>query len=168
MKRIRLPRLILAAIAAAVLALPVLAAAGTTAAVPVTLTVNNSCQAVSVTMPASLPVEIRNGTVITADSARIINRSGSSSVRVTAVSVEDGSYRVGDYENFSGRKTIALKINGCPTWGAGSLAITEKAFPVIGPEKELALTYFARISGDAPDGENTQAAHVVFTVSLCD
>ena len=43
------------------------AASSTTATVPVTLTVDNQYRAVNVTVPASLPVYVINGTVITAD-----------------------------------------------------------------------------------------------------
>lgn len=142
------------------------AATSTTATVPVTLTVSNEYRAVNVTVPASLPVHIINGTVVTADNAVIKNNSKVSAIQVTSVSVTDGAYKVGDYENFSGKQTIALKINGCPTKGAGRLPITKNAFPVIAANGSQALTYFAKVSGDAPNADDVQAANVVFTISI--
>ena len=140
----------------------------TTATVPVTLTVANEYRAVNVTVPAALPVEVINGTVITADNARIINNSKTGAVQVTNISVTDGAYKVGNYDDFSGSKTIALKINGCPTKGEGKLAINENAFPVIEAGKSQELTYFAKVSGDAPNAEDVQAANVVITISIVD
>ena len=146
----------------------VMAATSTTATVPVTLTVSNEYRAVNVTVPASLPVHVINGTVVTADNAVIKNNSKVSAIQVTSVSVTDGAYKVGDYENFSGKQTIALKINGCPTKGAGKLPITKNAFPVISANGSQALTYFAKVSGDAPNADDIQAANVVFTISIVD
>ena len=146
----------------------VMAATSTTATVPVTLTVANEYRAVNVTVPASLPVHVINGTVVTADNAVIKNNSKVSAIQVTSVSVTDGAYKVGDYENFSGKQTIALKINGCPTKGSGRLPITENAFPVISASGSQALTYFAKVSGDAPNADDVQAANVVFTISIVD
>jgi len=144
------------------------AATSTTATVPVTLTVSNEYRAVNVTVPASLPVYVINGTVVTADNAVIRNNSKTSAIQVTSISVTDGAYKVGDYENFSGSSTIALKINGCPTKGAGKLPVTENAFPVISANGNQALTYFAKVSGDAPNADDVQAANVVFTISIVD
>ena len=144
------------------------AATSTTATVPVTLTVSNEYRAVNVTVPASLPVHVINGTVVTADNAVIRNNSKTSAIQVTSVSVTDGAYKVGDYENFSGKQTIALKINGCPTKDAGKLPITSSAFPVIAATGSQALTYFAKVSGDAPNADDVQAANVVFTISIVD
>ena len=146
----------------------VMAATSTTATVPVTLTVSNEYRAVNVTVPASLPVHVINGTVVTADNAVIKNNSKVSAIQVTSVSVTDGAYKVGDYENFSGKQTIALKINGCPTKGTGKLPITENAFPVIAASCSQALTYFAKVSGNAPNADDVQAANVVFTISIVD
>ena len=140
----------------------------TTATVPVTLTVTNEYRAVNVTVPVSLPVEVVNGTVITADNAKITNNAESGSVQVTAVSVTNGAYKVGNYNNFSGSKTIALKINGCATTGSGALNIQNGNFPVIRAGGSLGLTYYAKVSGDAPNGENVNAANVVFTISCVD
>ncbi|MBQ7922792.1 MAG: hypothetical protein IJ325_09505 [Clostridia bacterium] len=144
------------------------AATSTTATVPVTLTVSNEYRAVNVTVPASLPVYVINGTVVTADNAVIRNNSKTSAIQVTSISVTDGAYKVGDYENFSGSNTIALKINGCPTKGSGKLPVTENAFSVIAANGSQVLTYFAKVSGDAPNADDVQAANVVFTISIVD
>ena len=138
----------------------------TTATVPVTLTVDNEYRAVNVTVPASLPIHVINGTVVTADNAKITNNSTNGAVRVTGVEVTDGAYKVGSYNSFSGAKTIALKLNGCPTQDEGMLAINSSAFPEIGPGKSLSLNYFAKISADAPNSENVNALNVVFTISI--
>ena len=87
-------------------------------------------------------------------------------VQVTAISVTDGAYKVGSYDSFSGSKTIALKINSCVTKGAGKMSITKDAFPKIGAAQNLPLTYFAKVSGDAPNSKDVQAANVVFTISI--
>ena len=141
-------------------------ATSTTASVPVTLTVANEYRAVNVTVPASLPVEVINGVVFTADNVRITNNSETSAIRVTNISVTNGAYKVGSFENFSGATTIALKINGCPTICSGCMALTETAFPTIPAGGYLALTYDAKVSIDAPNAENVSAAHVVFTIAL--
>ncbi len=148
------------------LCLNVFAENSTTATVPVTLTVENQYRAVNVTVPASLPVYVINGTVVTADNACITNNSTSGSVQVTGVSVTDGAYRVGSYDNFAGSKTIALKINDCVTKMAGKISITESAFPKIHAGDSLPLTYFAKVSADAPNADNVNAANVVFTISI--
>mgnify|MGYP001512728121 FL=1 len=134
--------------------------------VPVTLTVDNQYRAVNVTVPSSLPVYVTNGTVITADNAKITDNSKTGAVQVTALSVTDGAYKVGSYDSFSGSKTIALKINSCVTKGAGKMSITKDAFPKIGAAQNLPLTYFAKVSGDAPNSKDVQAANVVFTISI--
>ena len=59
------------------------------ASVPVKLTVSNEYRAVSVTVPASFPIEIVNGTVITADNAKITNNAKYGSIKVTDVTVTD-------------------------------------------------------------------------------
>ena len=126
------------------LSLGAFADTSTTATVPVTLTVDNEYRAVNVTVPASLPIH----------------------VRVTGVEVTDGAYKVGDYNSFSGAHRVALKINGCATTGAGKLAINSTGFPVIQPQSDMALEYFAKISADAPNSENVNALNVVFTISI--
>jgi len=143
-------------------------AANTTATVPVTLTVSNEYRAVNVTVPAALPVEVINGVVITADSARITNNSKGTPIQVTKVSVTDGAYKVSSYRNFSGSQSIALKINGCETEGSGSLRIDSTAFPEIRPEGSQKLTYYAKVSGDAPNAKDVKAANVVFTIAISD
>lgn len=144
------------------------AANTTTATVPVTLTVANNYRAVNVTLPAALPIEIINGTVLTADNASIVNNSKNGAIQVTDVSVTNGAYKVGNYEDFSGAKTIALKINDCATKGEGKLTINESAFPVIAAGGKQMLTYFAKVSGDAPNATDVQAANVVITISIVD
>ena len=138
----------------------------TTATVPVTLTVSNEYRAVNVTVPASMPVEVINGTVITATNAKITNNSKNGSVQVTGISVADGAYKVGNYDSFSGAKTLALKINGCTTTGSGNMAINSTAFPVISAGESQALTYYAKVSGDAVNAEDVQAAQVIITISI--
>ena len=142
------------------------AASSTSATVPVTLTVDNQYRAVNVTVPASLPVYVINGTVITADNAKITNNSKTGAVQVTAIKVTDGAYKIGNYDSFSGAKTIALKINGCATTGAGNLSISNNAFPVIAAQGSIPLTYFAKVSRDAPNASDVEAAHVIFTISI--
>ena len=122
--------------------------------------------AMNVTVPTSLPIEVINGTVLTAENARITNNSKSGSVRVSGVEVTDGAYKVGSYNSFSGAKTIALKINGCVTEGPGKLSINTTAFPVIKADESLALEYFAKISADAPNSKDVNALNVVFTISI--
>ena len=153
MKRKTIPAFLLALALVFSLSTGALAAGTTTATVPVTLTVSNEYRAVNVTVPAALPVYVINGTVVTADNARITNNAKTGSVQVTGLSVTDGAYKVGSYDSFSGSKAIALKINGCVTTGAG------------GSQK---LTYFAKVSGDAPNSRDVQAANVVFTISIVD
>ncbi len=168
MKRKSFPAFLLALVLTLALATGAAAAGSTTATVPVTLTVDNQYRAVNVTVPASLPVYVINGTVVTADNAKIVNNAKSGSVQVTALSITDGAYKVGSYENFSGSKTIALKINGCVTTGAGNVRLTASAFPVISAGGTQALTYFAKVSGDAPNSKDVEAARVVFTISIVD
>ena len=168
MKRNRIPALLLAMLLTLSLSVSAFAAGSTTATVPVTLTVDNQYRAVNVTVPSSLPVYVTNGTVITADNAKITNNSKTGAVQVTAISVTDGAYKVGSYDSFSGSKTIALKINGCVTTGTGRGQLTSSAFPVIAAGGSQKLTYFAKVSGDAPNSKDVQAANVVFTISIVD
>ena len=155
MKAKRIGALLL--VAAMCLAVGAFADTSTTATVPVTLTVDNEYRAVNVTVPASLPIHVINGTVVTADNAKITNNSTNGAVRVT---------KVGDYNSFSGAHRVALKINGCATTGAGRLAINSTGFPVIQPQSDMALEYFAKISADVPNSENVNALNVVFTISI--
>lgn len=166
MKTKRLSALCMAVLLMLTMSITAFAANSTTATVPVTLTVSNEYRAVNVTVPASFPVEVINGVVVTADNAKITNNAKSGAVKITAVSVTDGAYKVGSYDNFSGSQTIALKFNGCPTTGSGKLNITDKAFPAIKAGGNLPLTYFAKVSGDAQNTEGIEAAKVVFTISI--
>ena len=168
MKYKRLSALLMAVFLVISLGITAFAGSSTTTTVPVTLTVTNEYRAVNVTVPASFPVEVINGVVITADNAKITNNAKTGSVQVTEISVTDGEYKVGSYDNFSGSGTIALKFNGCPTTGSGKLNITDKAFPAIAAGESLLLTYYAKVSGDAPNINNVQAANVVFTISIVD
>ena len=122
--------LLLGVAAAAGLALS--ASAAQTHEVPVTLTVVNTQQRISVTVPASLPVSVVDGVVVTATNAAVRNTAEEGAVRIAAVTVNDGALTVGDYENFDDASgtTIALELNGCPTRGAGALTITEPS-PVL-------------------------------------
>ena len=156
----------MALVLALCLSLGALADTSTTATVPVTLTVDNEYRTVNDTVPASLPIHVINGTVVTADNAKIMNNSKSGAVRVTGVEVTDGAYKVGSYNSFSGAHRVALKINGCATTGAGALAINSTAFPVIQPQSDMALEYFAKISADAPNSKDVNALNVVFTISI--
>ncbi|MBR2731616.1 MAG: hypothetical protein IKD72_06500 [Clostridia bacterium] len=144
------------------------AATEATASVPVKLTVANEYRSISVTVPASLPVEIYNGTVVTATNAKITNNAKFGSVKVKAVSVKDGSFKIGNYDVFTGSKTIALKLNGISTKRAGNLEISQSAFPVIAPQESLPLRYFAKVSKDAAAMKDKEVAKVVFTLALAD
>ena len=168
MKHKRFSAIILALALVLSLSTAAFAASSATATVPVTLTVANEYRAVNVTVPASLPVYVINGTVVTADNAKITNNSKTGSIQVTGVSITDGAYKVGSYESFSGSKTIALKINGCVTKDAGGVAITSSAFPAISAGGSQLLTYYAKVSGDAPNADSVQAANIVFTISIVD
>ena len=139
-----------------------------TASVPVKLTVANDYKSISVTVPASLPVEIYNGTVVTANNARITNNAKVGHVKVKAVSVKDGEFKVGNYDSFSGSKTIALKINGIVTKGSGNLEISQSAFPTIAPTESMPLNYYAKVSKDAGAMKDKEVAKVIFTISLVD
>ena len=64
MKTKRLMALVLSVTTILTLGITVFAAKSTTATVPVTLTVSNEYRAVNVTVPASLPVYVINGTIV--------------------------------------------------------------------------------------------------------
>lgn len=159
--------LLLGVAAAAGLALS--ASAAQTHEVPVTLTVVNTQQRISVTVPASLPVSVVDGVVITATNAAVRNTADEGVVRIAAVEVTDGSLTVGDYDHFEEApvNTIALRLNGCPTRGAGELAITEEAFPAIGAGESLALNYDAKVNA-VGEPKNETAATVVFTIAAAE
>ena len=59
--------------------------------VPVTLTIVNTEQRLSVTVPAALPISVMDGYVVTATNAAIRNTADSGSIQVTAVAVQPGA-----------------------------------------------------------------------------
>ena len=133
--------------------------------VPVTLTVIQTEQRISVTVPAALPVSVVDGYVVTATNAAIRNTADSGTVRVSAVAVTDGALTVGSFENFpaGAHSTIALSINGCATQGSGPLTITDAAFPHIPAGGNLALDYQAKVAVGEQLSQTT-AATVIFTI----
>lgn len=136
--------------------------------VPVTLTVIQTEQRISVTVPAAMPVSVVDGYVVTATNAAIRNTADNGAIKVTAVEVNPGACSIGNYDNFSGTEnTIALSLNGCGTTGAGALAITEKAFPVIDAGKELPIHYNAKVA-TAGELKGVNAATVVFTIAAAE
>ena len=142
-----------------------LAAETAEASVPVTLTVVNTVSPISVTVPACLPVSVVDGFVVTANNTVIRNNSKTGSIRVVAVRVLAGAFEIGSFEAFSGREeTIAMQLNGCGTVAAGLLPISEEAFPVLGPEQQLAVRYAAKVACREPV-RNTVAASVIFTIA---
>lgn len=48
------------------------------------------------------------------------------------------------------------------------MAITSSAFPAISAGGSQLLTYYAKVSGDAPNADSVQAANIVFTISIVD
>lgn len=144
------------------------AAEVTEASVPVTLTVINTVYPISVTVPAALPISMVDGYIVTASNAVISNHGEHGAVKVTAVEVQADAFQIGSYSNFStGDKVIALSINDCPTEKAGSLAITDEAFPVINAGEDLQIRYKAKISTDTT-ATNVNAATVIFTIASTD
>ena len=89
------------------------AATSTTATVPVTLTVSNEYRSVNVTVPAALPVYVIAVRLLL-QQRQDHQQLQTSAIQVTNVSVTDGAYKVGSYDNFSGSKTIALKSTAAP------------------------------------------------------
>ena len=159
----------LAILLAVILALSIFASAAetTTAEVPVTLTVIESQRQISVTVPAALPISVVDGKVLTASNAAIRNH-GKDPVAVTAISVKPGAYDIGSFDHFSGLAgTIALSLNGCGTTGAGSLPMTDAAFPAIEAGESLVLRYQAKVAL-ADTRDHAAAASVVFTISIVD
>ena len=158
--------LLLGVAAAAGLALS--ASAAQTHEVPVTLTMINNEQRISVTVPAALPVSVVDDYVVTATNAAITNQAQTGNIRVTGVSVLPAEYAIGDYTNFSGgRGTIALSLNGCPTRGEGPLALEADGFPAIPAGRSLAIQYDAKVAlEEKPDA--VTAATVVFTIAAAE
>ena len=136
--------------------------------VPVTLTIVNTEQRISVTVPAALPVSVIDGDVITATNAAIRNTAERGTIRVARVEVRPGAYAIGNYEDFQERlEAIALSLNGCPTCGAGDLAITNEAFPAIDAGKALAIQYQVKVGGSS-EVSAVKAATVVFTIAAAE
>ena len=147
-----------------VLSITAFAAETTEARVPVTLTVVNTVAPISCTVPACLPVSLVDGYAVCA----ITNTAKSGSIKVTKVDVQPGVFEIGSYDAFSaGKNSIALSINGCPTKGAGSLALTEDAFPPIDAEQSLAIRYRAKVSA-SETVTNVNAATVIFTIAAAE
>ncbi len=147
------------------LAVPALAKETKQAEVPVTLTVINAAQKLSVTVPAALPVSVVEGTVVTATNAAITNNAESGSIRVVSVEVKPGALEIGNFADFgnSGNR-IALSLNGCQTAQAGELPITQEAFPDISAGTSLPIRYDAKVSA-ANAAKAVTAATVVFTIA---
>ena len=140
----------------------------TEARVPVTLTVINTVQPISVTVPAAFPVSMVDGYVVTASNAEITNNGTSGAVKVTRVEVQADAFEIGSFQNFSaGEKVIALSINNCPTEKAGPLTITEEHFPAIEAGEALPIRYKAKVSTDST-ATNVNAATVIFTIASVD
>ena len=137
----------------------------TEARVPVTLTVVNTVSPISCTVPAALPVSLMDGYVVCANNAKITNTGKSGSIKVTKIEVQKEMFEIGNYDDFSaGKNSIALSINGCPTKGAGSLMLTDDAFPAIPAEMALEIRYKAKVSATEAV-TNVNAATVIFTIA---
>ena len=150
------------------LSITAFAAETTEARVPVTLTVVNIAAPISCTVPACLPVSLVDGYVVTANNAAITNTAKSGAIRVTKVDVQPGVFEIGSYDAFSaGKNSIALSINGCATKGAGSLTLTEDAFPPIDAEQSLPIRYKAKVSANEAM-TNVNAATVIFTIAAAE
>ena len=141
------------------------AAETTEARVPVTLTVVNTVSPISCTVPAALPISLIDGYVVCASNAAITNTGKTGAIRVTKVDVQAGMFEIGNFDDFTASKnSIALRINGCSTKGAGSLTLVDGAFPVIAAEKNLAIRYKAKVSASEAV-TNINAATVIFTIA---
>ena len=79
--------------------------------VPVTLTIVNTEQKISVTVPAALPVSVVNGDVITATNATIRNTAERGTIRVTAVEVPPGHSPLGTTRT----STSGWRPSPCPS-----------------------------------------------------
>lgn len=150
-----------------ILAFPVSASAEETteARVPVTLTVVNTVAPISCTVPACLPVSLVDGYVVCANNAAITNTGKVGSIRVTKVDVQAGTFGIGSFDEFTAESnSIALSINGCGTRAAGSLTLTDEAFPAISAGQSLPIRYRAKVSA-SETVTNAVAATVVFTIA---
>lgn len=137
----------------------------TEARVPVTLTVVNTVNPISCTVPACLPVSLVDGYVVCANNAAITNTGKAGTIKVTKVDVQAGSFEIGSYDDFSaGKNSIALSINGCGTKAAGGLILNSDAFPNIASGAALPIRYRAKVSANEAV-TNAIAATVVFTIA---
>ncbi len=137
----------------------------TEAEVPVVLTVINTVEPISVTVPAALPISLVDGYVVTAGNAKIVNNAEHGAVRVTGVEVRAGTFQIGSFENFRAENNmIALRINQCGTKAAGPLELTEAGFPAIPAGKELPIRYTAKVAAKEAV-TNVNAATVIFTIA---
>lgn len=137
----------------------------TEARVPVTLTVVNTVNPISCTVPACLPVSLVDGYVVCANNAAITNTGKTGAIKVTKVDVQAGTFSVGSFESFTADKnSIALSINGCGTKAAGSLTLTDEAFPNIAAGASLPIRYRAKVSANEAV-TNAIAATVLFTIA---
>ena len=140
----------------------------TQAEVPVVLTVINTVQPISVTVPATLPISLVDGYVVTANNARIVNHGTTGAVCVTGVEVRPGAFGIGSFENFKGEdRTIALKINQCTTKAAGPMELTEEGFPAIAAGESLPIRYSAKVASSAQITK-VNAASVIFTIAAAE
>ncbi len=161
----RIISLVCSLVLALTLAVPALANEIKKAEVPVTLTVINAAQKLSVTVPAALPVSVVEGTVVTATNAAITNNAESGAIRVVSVEVKPGALEIGSFADFgSSANKIALSLNGCQTVQAGELPITQEAFPDIAAGTSLPIRYDAKVSA-ANAAKAVTAATVVFTIA---
>ena len=165
MRTKKLCSLLLAVLMLCSLSVSAFAAETAQASVPVVLTVVNSVSAISVSVPACLPVTVLDGYVVTASNAVIENRAQNGAVQVVAVDVQPGAFAIGDFENFGSEAgKIAFSINGCKTVKEGKLTLTDGAFPAIAAEKNLAIRYKAKVSASEAV-TNINAATIVFTIA---
>lgn len=136
-----------------------------TTTIPVTLTVVNSINSIDVTLPASFPVGVMDGKVLTATNVDIRNNSTKNKVEVTDIRVTDGAYKVVNYESFpnNDKGKIAMSLNGCATTGSGALAISKTAFPVIGEGETLPINYKAKVAATGAT-RKLNAANVIITL----
>ena len=138
---------------------------GKSYSIPIVLSVYHSNPHIDVTVPASLPISVTDGKVLTADNLRIVNNSTSSRVQITKVEAVSGTLSLTSYESFPARgdNLIALRVNGCGTNGDGPLAINDLAFPVINSSGSLPIKYNAKVNV-ARDMTDISAASIVFTL----
>jgi hypothetical protein len=133
--------------------------------IPVMLTIVHSTKNIDVTLPATMPVSVLDGKVLTADNLRIYNNSSYLGIEISNVSVTDGVYQIASFSNFPSNEhnVIALCINGRETTKTGALSIDQTAFPIIEPQSSIPIRYTAKVT-DSKDIENVNAANVVFTL----